>query len=202
MPGKSPLKCSGLEFREYKNHAGIVDAYTQTGVSGNGSATPNIPNHRMDLASTGFNGKAKFETIASWAPGSNQIVCNFIIQNWSKGVGGVPTAVVGMKQDFLSDTFANTIGFFYSASGVWNTRTSNSVAATTNSIPNLVSGDELTIIITSSEVKFRVNNVNVSTHTTNIPTTPIYLGAFVVSTSSTSVPITIGIDYLAIMYPL
>ena len=171
-------------LEEYSNHLGATDNFTQTGTSGNGTATSDATNHEMDLA-TGITsvGHGRFHSKRQYTPSSKLIVVNFLIQNVTVGAGGVRRSFVGLKADFSAPTNTNGIIFYCDETDVWKAYNVSGGTFTSTDITSLANGDVVTIMATSSKIIYMVNGAVVATHTTNIPSVGLYLGASVNSTT-------------------
>lgn len=186
-------------LEEYNNHLGATDNFTQTGTSGNGSATVDTTNHEMDLATgIGNVGHGRFHSKSQYIPGSKPIIVNFLIQNLATGAAGIRRCFIGLKADFSAPTNTNGIIIYYDTD-TWYAYNVSGGTSTSTVISALASGDLITIVATSSKIVFLVNGIIVATHTTNIPAVGLYFGASVNST--TFVPTTsfdVSIDMMSL----
>ncbi len=185
---------------EYLNHLGNVDNFTQTAVTGNGTATSDATNHRMNLVSgTGVGGHARFETKKGWILSSKPIITNFIVQNIVDGVGGYKYTPIGLGESFAPiDNFSYMIVFMQYDDNAWYTHTRN-VTVTSTSIAPIANNDLLTIVATSTKASFFVNGILVSEHTTNIPTgRSLKMAGSPQGTAATTTSREIAIDMMSI----
>lgn len=195
---------------EYSNHLGATDNFTQTGVSGNGTATSDATNHEMDL-SAGVTGIAYFDSKKSWTPSTKPIVVNIIPTSISVGTGGssdlARRILLGLSSDFPSGAMTNKhlaifiyLGGEFTENG-WIARTQSGGAAYTETglgaAGYISNGNLLTIVATSSKVMFYVNGGLVATHNTNLPSSSMNTGACVYSNVATIAP-AVSVDLMDI----
>lgn len=187
----------GLE--EYSNHLGAVDNFTQTGVAGTGSVNADATNHEMDL-SCGLNvGHARFETKDTFVVSAKPTVINILIQNIVDGVSGNLVSFVGCKADMSSTSVLNSMGFRQIGDNTWETVSGDASSSENNSITALANDDLLTIVATSSSIRFFVNSTLVQTHTTYIPGIGVKMGGSVENVfGSPSTARQISIDMMGI----
>ena len=186
---------------EYSNHLGATDNFTQTHTTGNGTATADTTNHEMDL-SCGLTvvGMAAFETKKQWTISAKPLVCNFLVQNINVGAGGTERGIaIGLKDDFTHAVGSPYAVFEYDEDDdIWETRSYNS-GLEENTISDIVNGDFLTIVATSSNIKFYVNGALVSTHISQIPSSGTNAGAKVSCISvAVTTAVQISIDMMGI----
>ena len=170
-------------LEEYSNHLGATDNFTATATAGNGAAAADAANHEMDLDSgNGVAGYALFRSKKQWTLGAKPIVVNMILNNISHGAGGTARiAFAGLKNDFTDQSVIRRylhVGFELDNTGQWRAITSDNVSITETAV-TIANGDLLTIVATSAKELFFVNGTLVVTHTTDIPTHALNLGAAV-----------------------
>jgi hypothetical protein len=143
----------------YSNHLGAVDNFTEVATNGNGTATEDAANHEIDLeGGITVQGYGLFQTKKTWTLSAKPIIVNFIVNNIVAGVGS-NKSYAGLRSNFTNSSnvvagcgfMVDTDGdvFFYCASGsVWN---NNSITVN--------NGDLLTLVATSSSIRFYKNGV-------------------------------------------
>jgi len=169
-----------LVSEEYANHLGSTDNFIQIGISGNGAVSSNTTTHEMFLF-TGIanNGHAAFYTKNGYPLTANPIVINVIYKSWQAGNSGVDRygVKIGLYDHFTSEEFAyDSQGAYFEFQGIgafanWDTITTPAAGQRMNSIDDLIAGDLLTIIATSSKVQFYKNGILLTTHTDYLPIT-------------------------------
>jgi hypothetical protein len=185
---------------DYSNHLGATDNFTSTGTAGNGTATPDAANHKMVL-STGVTvtGSAWFEVAPTYTLGSKPIVANYIVQSLVNGAAGERRSSIGFHDNFGAPLETDGLLFYQDTGNNWVVRTTDSGSSTSQAITALANGDHLTIVATSSDVRFYVNGVLLFTSTTNIPTAALQFGAGTLTTvAAATTARTIGIDLMSI----
>lgn len=181
----------------YSNHLGAVDNFTETIVSGTGSATTDATNHMMGLNSgTGAGSHyAIWQTKRAYTLGTNPIVANFIVQSLTYG-DMVPSQHIGFDQSFSGNN--DKAEFLYDFELGWTVVTGNlGTDYEYNNISSPSNGDLLTIILTSTKALYFKNGTLLATHTDYIPASPIHVGAYVRELNN-SVATTVGIDMMSI----
>lgn len=165
-------------LEEYSNHLGAVDNFTQTFANLNASATADATNHEMDL-STGITnaGYAYFQTKKTFPPSTKPLLCNILIQNIVSGAGGVRETHIGFCENFASPSIYHRATFYQINDGSWRVGSYDGSTVEYTNITALSNGDHTTIVVTSAKVIFLVNGAIVATHTTNIPSNGLRLGA-------------------------
>jgi hypothetical protein len=169
-----------LCMEEYSNHLGAVDNFTQTGTAGNGTANTDAANHEMDL-STGVTvtGKAYFASKRGFAAAARPIVVNMLIQNIVMGAGGNREVATGLAENWASFSGTHHAAFYSANTGAWVCTSFDGAGVENTSISPLSNGDMVSIVLSTSSVKFLVNAALVATHSTRIPTNAVQLGALV-----------------------
>jgi hypothetical protein len=187
-------------MEEYSNHLGAVDNFTQIGTTGNGEASTDAVNHKMDL-SCGLTvvGHGRFESKELWTLGLKPIVANFIIGAVVDGVAGSRRSRFGLKADFSDYSDVNAVEFYHNNSDNWVARTFGTSFGNSQSISDIVAGDLCTIVATSSSCEFFVNGVLVHTSTTYIPTSALHVGGQAISsTTAATTARELGIDMMSL----
>jgi len=184
-------------YEEYANHLGATDPFTQTVVTGNGTATPDNTNHEMDLSSgIDLAGYAAFQTKRAYTLSARALVSNFIYQNLVAGTSTNKQIMIGLKLDFSSLNGLDVAAFVQQFDASWAIMTGNGVNLTNTAIGAPPAGAILSIEATSSGVKYYVNGVLVCTHTAYISTEGLYIGIAVQSQdASAGTARTISLDY-------
>ena len=121
-----------------------------------------------------------FRTKKSWTLGTEPIVVNMIMQNFTDSGGVASTSgYLGLKNDLTSATANRVAAFYRSNTGAWSVRTKTLAGAGEADLVTVANGDLLTIVATSSSVEYYINGVHQVTHTADIPTTALYCGGAV-----------------------
>jgi len=182
-------------IEEYSNHLGTVDNFTQNGISGGGTTTEDVVNHKMDLSTNLAISHARFETKKVWTLSSKPIIVNILINSFSNGSGGSSKLYIGLNENFTyTASVKNFIGIYYSSGYGYTIAT---VSNQHTKISSLQNGDLITISAKSTDVSFYRNGVLFATHT-NIPTASLKMGASVNTTSIPTSAMTVGIDMMSI----
>ena len=190
----------GALKEEYLNHLWRIDNTVETYSSGSGSSSHDVTNHEQDLSSGVGIGAGTIQTVEQYTPGTKSIICEFIVNNVSKGSGGTVRAIhVGFRDDFenISGAPYALIQYNYDTDE-WRTHSYVS-GSETNVISDIVSGDILKINLTTSSIKFYVNDSLVATHTSQLPTAVMNIGARVHTTTVTpTTAVTLSVDNIDI----
>lgn len=179
-------------LEEYSNHLGATDNFTETVVTGVGTATSDAANHEMDLTSSSGNpGSAVYKSKKGWTLGPDPLVFNAIIDNINYGAAGARIMKIGFANLWTSLDQDGDITISYHSAVGSEARTCNGVSCSRTEISNLVSGDLVTIVATNAKVVFFLNGVVLATHTNYIPTVAMEIGAYV---GGIGVDVTTGIS--------
>ena len=164
---------------EYSNHLGAVDNFTQTAVGGAGTATPDAANHEMDLVGPSGNvGSAIMRTKSQYTLGSAPLVGSFLVQNIGVSDGAGRNIEIGFSNGFATGGAAQMALVYYDGTS-WYRQNANGLPGEAYVIPDISSGDIITIVATSSILQFFVNGVSVGTTSSNIPTGAMNCGVAV-----------------------
>ena len=189
---------------EYTNHLGATDNFVQTAISESGAVSSDITNHVMNLA-TGSTGHAQFETKKYFIVNGKPLIANFLIKDIINGTGAGDNGracVIGLNTTFTGDP--NYIGAHFIINSGNNTYTETRAdlgdGATSTYVTTPTSGDLLTISLTSGKCLFYRNGSLIATHTTNIPTQLLKVGATVdIWNNQASTTMSLGIDMMSII---
>lgn len=156
-------------LEDYSNHLGATDNFTQTIVNGNATAVADAANHEMDLDSgAGAIGFSRFLTKDVYTPGTKPLVLTTKVQNVGVGVAGSRCGVFGVASNWTTHLALEIIAFRYDSVTGWFVTTRTGGVSTDTAFGGLVSGDLVTIVVTSSAVWFYQNGTLLAIHTTNI----------------------------------
>jgi hypothetical protein len=162
----------------YSNHQGTVDNIMKTSITGNGTATTDNANHRMDL-NTGIvdvGHKAKYYSEIQANPSTSSFRVDYIVQNIVNGTNNNFITTVGIGD------FSLITGIYFSQAidGSWYTTTTDGAGGGSNtSITALSDGDKISIIGLQTNAYFLKNGALIATHTTGIPNTNLSFTALV-----------------------
>ena len=148
-------------FEKYVNHLGSTDNFTQTETSGNGTASTDTANHKMDL-STGITnaGYSKFETKKS-CNNINTLISNIIIDSIQNGIGGTRKTLIGFANDFSSSSTEGAF-FLHDNDNNWYTIIKDNNNTYIKAISSPINDDNLSIIIkknTDRKIGFYINGI-------------------------------------------
>jgi len=195
LPADNMYPC----YEEYSNHNGNVDNYMEVGTSGNATATENAADHSMDLV-TGLVlvGTARFNSKLAVALSAKPWIVNGKITNMVSGAGGTRDSYIGLSDDWTDTVQENSSTFRQNLDNNWTCVTSKAASYTNSAIAAVTAGDIMTIVATSSKVRFFVNGTLVATHTTDIPIATLKLGANVLTRgAAATVSREMGVDLIA-----
>lgn len=174
-----PLALLPACLEEYINHLGAVDNFTETAVGGAGTATPDAANHEMDLVGPSGNvGSAIMRTKSQYTFGSQILVGSFLIQNIGVSDGAGRNFEIGFSNGFATGGAAQAALVYYDGTN-WYRKNANGLPGENAIISDISSGDTITIVATSSILRFFVNGVSIATTATNIPTGAMNCGVAV-----------------------
>ncbi len=174
-----PLALLPACLEEYINHLGAVDNFTETAVGGAGTATPDAANHEMDLVGPSGNvGSAIMRTKSQYTFGSQILVGSFLVQNIGVSDGAGRNFEIGFSDGFATGGAAQTALVYYDGTN-WYRKNANGLPGENAIISDISSGDTITIVATSSILRFFVNGISVATTATNIPTGAMNCGVAV-----------------------
>lgn len=174
-----PLALLPACLEEYINHLGAVDNFTETAVGGAGTATPDAANHEMDLVGPSGNvGSAIMRTKSQYTFGSQILVGSFLVQNIGVSDGAGRNFEIGFSDGFATGGAAQMALVYYDGTN-WYRKNANGLPGEAYIISDISSGDTITIVATSSILRFFVNGVSVGTTTSNIPTGAMNCGVAV-----------------------
>lgn len=208
----SAVKISNIYYiiEEYSNHLGAVDNFTETTVTGSGTATTDVTNHGMNLSTgTTLESYSQFFTKASYTPSTKPIIVNFKVNNIVYGDLingalnfrhiGLLVSNPGSSETMAGCTFKYMGGYAGGLTG-WYIYVGDGTTGSKTKINTLNEGDFLTIYITSTLVKFFVNGTLVGTKTSPIPISGIKLGAynFLTNIGLAPTPPSMNIDYMGL----
>lgn len=151
----------------------------------------------MDIeAGSGGYGYAYYTTKKTWTASTSVLVCNLLVQNLVDNTSGDAYTYLGFKNSFSAYDTGSSAMFFMDDLGDWYTYSDNLGDAESNLISNIVAGDLLTIVLTSSEIKFNKNGTLLHTHTIRIPTSSLYVGAGIRANTTASPVRETSIDFI------
>lgn len=194
LPADNMYPC----FEDYSNHNGNVDNYMEVGTSGNATTTENTTDHSMDLV-TGVTvvGVARYNSKRAIALSTKPWVVNGKITNMVSGVGGTRDSYMGLSDDWTDSVQENTATFRQDLNNAWTCVTAKAASYTNSSITAITPSDIMTIVATSSKVRFFVNGTLVATHTTDIPIASLKLGANVLTRGTAATTSReMGVDFI------
>lgn len=183
----------------YNNHLGNTDDFITTTIWQSGAVSHDSTNHRMDIeAGSGNYGYANYKSKKSWTASASVLVCNLLVQNLVENASGDVYTYLGFKNSFSIYSAVASAMFFMDDAGDWYTYSNNSGGTESNLISDIVSGDLLTIVLTSSKIEFYKNGTLLHTHTTRIPTSSLYVGAGIRANTTASPAREISIDFIGL----
>ncbi len=160
---------SSFSYEEYSNHLGTVDNIMNIATAGNGTATTNSVNHRMDL-STGISaiGLQKYHSLVGITPATQEFECDFLLQNIVTGVGGSRRSYVGLMADPSQGALSDGV-YIYQDIDIaddWIAFTRGNLEQSSAGITTPANGDLITIKGMKNIVQFIINGVVTRTVTT------------------------------------
>lgn len=185
---------------EYTNHEGTNDFFTELPVGGNGTAVHNAADHGMDLSGGAtVQGHGGYMSKKTFTMGARPAVCSFVIQDIVDGTASKFESFYGLKTDFTSDLYLNQAAFVHNYLGQWRAISADGANDEETSISPVSAGDVLTVVATSSSVRYYVNGALVATHGTYIPAAAMHLGGSIVAyAAGAGVARTTMVDFMSI----
>lgn len=143
----------------YSNHLGAVDNFTEVVTNGNGATAEDATNHEVDLeGGITVVGYGLFQTKKTWTLSAKPIVVNFIVNNLVEGTGS-NKSYAGLRANFTdSSNVVAGCGFLIDTNGDHFSYCASGTTWNYNSI-TVANGDLLTLVATSSSVRFYKNGV-------------------------------------------
>lgn len=185
----------------YTNHLGSTDNFIQTAVTGGGTATPDATNHEIDLAvGTAANDTASYDSKKTWQLDTKILILNMKINNINYGNGANNNILIGFLDLWNGVPFPGYGVFFRCVNSAWQTYARNAANTSNDNMTSPVSGDVLTIVVSSTKVRFYINKVIIKTYTANIPTgIDLHAGAAVLTRAVVVAGCSISVDWINIM---
>lgn len=191
----------------YSNHLGTADNFIETNTTGTGSASANSSTHSMDLA-TGATAASKsdYKSKKTFTLSSKPISLNFIVSTKPVFTQGDSEFFIGLSAVYnpvIADnggSHTDHVGFdiCYAYSQVKTAVVSGNSVGEQSSTITYNTGDILTIIATSTSIRFLKNGVSIGSHALRVPVGAMYLWCSL-NNDSDAVDRTASIDYINIL---
>ncbi len=187
----------------YTNH-GTADNFMKTITGGTGTATYDVPTHKMVLDTpipAGADGRATYYSQKGWLTSPKYMIANFIAKDIVM-TASLPTCVMyfGIAKLWNNSQADEAIVIWGDGYPNIYFKTVHGINETVTAIPNGVTNDDLvTIKVTDTYAELYVNGTLKVRHVTNVPALEaVGVGATVLNFNGSGVHMAMAIDYVQI----